>query len=158
MLITSKQMSHDWITNKPVGFICLERQTKEENMGDVSAGTMLRECQRERETWRGRDENRQRQENYWANIICLLCSPFTWCLLVCVCVVGGHAAVVPALSGSSSSHLQHCGSTGQHGCRLQQGAHTGSTHSTYLGYYGHHFFFQLKNSYMCICFKGRIML
>lgn len=52
---------------------------------------------------------------------------YTWC--VCLCRTGGHAAVVPALPSSTSSHLQHCCSTGEHSHRLQQGAHTGNTNT-----------------------------
>lgn len=37
--------------------------------------------------------------------------------------------MVPALSGGTSPQLQHCRTTGQHGRRLQQGAHSGGKHT-----------------------------
>lgn len=60
-----------------------------------------------------------------------LLQPLHLCAVhVFVCVIGGHAAVVPALPSSTGSHLQHCCSTGRYGHRLQQGAHTGNTQYT----------------------------
>lgn len=92
------------------------------------AGTTVSE--RPRQEMIKRQNNQERQEMTEQAFVCVLRALFTMFVGVCLCVTGGHAAVVPPLPGSTSSHLHHRCSTRRHGHRLQQGARTGETHST----------------------------